>query len=286
MRLQDYDVSTRFVATVTDSVRISDPASSAEVRELTCEIDSPQFDPRVGQHIGVLAPGQTEIGQQHHFRLYSIADTPEWTSAGHPRIRLCVRRCNYIDEYSGEAYAGIASNYLCDLRPGQRLTLTGPYGHPFELPAERDANLILICAGTGIAPFRAFVKHIYADHPEFQGRIWLLHGAQTGIDLLYRNRERDDFAFYYDQETFRAIDALSPRPGWSQQPDWGASLFQHGEELCRMLSAPKTYVYLAGVARILSDLDDVMAEIAGSNQTWYDWKEDLKAEGRWVELLY
>ena len=32
------------------------------------------------------------------------------------RIHLCVRRCKYIDEFSGEEFPGLASNYLCDLQ--------------------------------------------------------------------------------------------------------------------------------------------------------------------------
>jgi len=286
MRLQDYDTTTRYQAAVSENVRISASESDDEVRELTLEIPEHGFDARVGQNIGVLAPGQSEIGQQHHFRLYSVADVPETTAEGHLRAKICVRRCSYIDQYSGEEYPGIASNYLCDLRPGQTLTVTGPYGQAFQLPAEHDANLILICAGTGIAPFRAFVKHIYADHSDFQGRICLFHGGQSGIDLLYRNDEKDDFALYYDRDTFEAINALSTRPGWSDQPDWGSTLRQHAEELSRLLSEPKTSVYLAGLEQILGELDDVLAEIAGSNQTWYDWKADLKAEGRWIELVY
>ena len=41
--------------------------------------------------------------------------------------------------------------------------MSGPYGLAFEVPEEMDANLILIGTGTGIAPFRAFVKHIYQE---------------------------------------------------------------------------------------------------------------------------
>ena len=43
-----------------------------------------------------------EFGQQHHFRLYSVADLPERGEDGRPRIKIAVRRCSYIDAYSGE----------------------------------------------------------------------------------------------------------------------------------------------------------------------------------------
>jgi ferredoxin--NADP+ reductase len=286
MRLQDYDTMTRFKATVLRSERITAAESKEEVREILIEVKSQDFDAGVGQNIGVLAPGQKEIGQEHHFRLYSVADLPETTSDGNQRLCICVRRCSYIDEFSGEEYPGVASNYLCDLSPGATLTITGPYGQPFELPQEPDANLILICAGTGIAPFRAFVKQIYILRPDFKGRIWLFHGGQTGLDLLYRNDEKNDFALYYDRDTFEAFDALSQRPGWNDQSDWGTAMHARGEQLCKLLAEPKTYVYLAGLEQIRDELDEVLAEVAGSNQTWFKWKTDLQAEGRWIELLY
>lgn len=286
MRLQDYDTRTRYQATVLGSERITPANSKEEVRDISIEVDSPKFRAKPGQNFGVLAPGQTEIGQQYHFRLYSIADLPQETEEGHQRISICVRRCSYIDEFSGERYPGIASNYLCDLHPGDRLTITGPYGQAFQVPKERDATLILIGAGTGIAPFRAFVKYLYQPEQEFTGRILLFHGAQTGLDLLYRNNEKDDFALYYDRDTFEAVNALSKRPGWSDTLDWGEVMHSRAEELCRLLPDPKTYVYVAGLEKIRDELDDVLAEIAGSNQTWFRWKSELEADNRWIELLY
>lgn len=286
MKLQEYDTKTQYQATVLSNERISVAQSSAEVREIGIEVQSQEYDASVGQHIGVLAPGQTEIGQKYHFRLYSVADVPEMSSNGHQQLRICVRRCSYIDQFSGEEYPGIASNYLCDLQPGESLNVTGPYGQAFELPSNQVATLILICAGTGIAPFRAFVKHIYSQRPDFKGRVWLFHGGQTGLDLLYRNDELDDFALYYDRETFEAFDALSKRPGWTDKTDWGTALHQRGEELCKLLSDPSTYVYIAGLEKIRDELEDVLADVAGSEQKWLLWKSDLEAEGRWIELLY
>jgi ferredoxin--NADP+ reductase len=285
MLLQDYDITTRYQAKVLSNERITEAASKEDVREILIEVEHQDFHAWIGQNIGVLAPGRREIGQEHHFRLYSVADLPQKTAAGQ-QLCICVRRCSYIDQFSGEEYPGIASNYLCDLSPGDTITVTGPYGQAFELPEDHHATLILIGAGTGIAPFRGFVKYIYTHHTEFSGRIWLFHGAQTGLDLLYRNEEKNDFALYYDHDTFEAFDALSKRPGWSDATDWGEAMHSRAEELCKLLSDPKTYVYLAGLEKIRDELNDVLAEIAGSNQTWFHWKAELEADHRWIELLY
>jgi ferredoxin--NADP+ reductase len=284
--LDEYATGERYTATVVSSERITSEAAADEVRELVLEIDRSDFPYRVGQSIGVFAPGDREFGQEHHFRLYSVADLPERGPSGRPRIVICVRRCRYIDEYSGEEFDGVASNFLCDRGPGDQFQVTGPFGLAFEVPEEEDANLILIGSGTGIAPFRALVKHLYANVPDWQGRIWLFYGARSGLELLYMNDERDDFAQYYDRETFEAFRALSERPSWNDRIAWDRAIEERGAELWTMLGDPKTVVYVAGLEKMLDELDRVFARLAGSEAKWQRRKAELMAGHRWVELVY
>ena len=284
--LEDYDSGTRHEATLVSSERITPEASDDEVRELVLEVDCEEFDFGVGQSIGVIAPGDPGLGERQHFRLYSVADLPERGESGRPRITLCVRRCSYVDEYSGEEFKGIGSNYLCDRRPGDTITITGPVGLPFDVPEDRGGHLILIGSGTGIAPFRAFIKHLYRDVKDWDGRVWLFYGAKSGLEMLYMNDERDDFSLYYDEETFEAFQALSPRPSWSDPIAWDAALGERGEELWRLLGDPRTTVYVAGLEDMLEQLDAVFAGLAGSKEKWGRRKAELMAGGRWVELVY
>ena len=285
-KVSEIDVETTHTATVVSSERITSEQSEEEVRELTLDVDLPDFRFEVGQSIGVLAPGSPEFGNANHIRLYSVADLPGKSEAGGPRIRICVKRCSYIDPYSGERYDGIASNYLCDLEPGAKIRIAGPFGLPFELPEERDANLVLIGTGTGIAPFRAFVKHIYHDVPDWKGRVWLFYGAKSGLEMLYMNEEKDDFTQYYDRDTFEAFKALSPRPGWADPIAWDHTLAKRGDQLWEMLSDSKTYVFVAGLEKMRAELDKVFTAVAGSEKAWERRRAELVAGGRWVELLY
>jgi len=285
-RLEDYDKEKRFEAKVVSSERLTPETSGVEVRELTLDIQEPELELHLGQSIGVLAPGSKDFGQAHHFRLYSVADLPERGGSGLPRIKIAVRRVSYVDKYSGEQYPGVASNYLCDLAPGDIVTLAGPYGLAFEVPDEMDANLILIGTGTGIAPFRAFVKHIYKNVPDWRGTITLFYGAPSGLEHIYMNDERDDFAQYYDRDTFEAFKALSPRPAWAAPIDWDGAFAQRGAKLWSLLGQANTYVYVAGLQKIREELDKAFSEVAGSAQKWTRRKAELTAGHRWVELLY
>ncbi len=286
MRLQDYDIRNQTEATVVDSTRITPSDSPDEVREIILSVNPARFSVQAAQNIGVLVTNQQAFAQHPHLRLYSIADVPQVTTDGHLQIQICVKRCFYIDDYSGERFPGIASNFLCDLKPGDPLTLTGPYEPPFPLPRDPRATLILIGAGTGIAPFRSLVKLAYRRDSAFEGRIWMFYGGRTGTELLYMNDVRNDFAQYYDQETFEAIAVLSKRPHWSEALDWNSAFESRSEELWTMLLDPHTCVYVAGTESIRDELDSEFATIAGSAEKWVRRKAELQAGGRWLELLY
>ena len=286
MRLEDYPTEPRYDARILSTERITDEGADAEVRELVLEVDRDEFNFEIGQSIGVLVEGPQEFGSSLRQRLYTVADTPSAKGDAKPQITLVVRRCDYIDDYSGEQYPGVNSNFICDRKAGDTLSITGPFGLPFTVPEDRSANLLLIGLGTGIAPFRAFVKHIYQDIGDWKGKVRLLFGARSGLELLYMNDKRDDFARYYDEETFEAFQALSPRPNWADPIAWDYAIEERSGEILGMLEDEHTYVYVAGLVKIRDALDKVFSEMLGSPDTWAKKKAALKEAGRWVELLY
>jgi len=295
MRLQDFDQGEHYRARVLANTAITPGLAAEEVRELVLEVERPDFECAIGQSVGVIVAGpfkpqaarpDLELGHSHHFRLYTVADTPRLKDNGKPEIRLCVKRCNYIDEYSGEQYPGIASNYLCDLEPDAVLTINGPFGLPFELPADKDADLLMIGMGTGIAPFRAFVKHLYRDVGGWRGKVRVFFGARSGLELLYMNDEKNDFAQYYDEETFAAFQAFSPRPGWGDPIAIGDALQQRAEEVLAILTADQGAIYVAGREDILETLEKVFSSLLGSSEEWRRVKAELRQSNRWQELIY
>lgn len=286
MRLEDYPTEPQFAATILRSERITDPAAGVEVRELVLEVDEHRFDFEIGQCIGVLTQGPREFGETVRHRLYSVADTPRPETPGKPEITIVVRRCNYIDDYSGEEYQGISSNFICDRRPGDGLTITGPFGRPFEVPADTNTNLVLIGLGTGIAPFRGLLKHVYREVGGWQGKVRLLYGANSGLELLYMNNTRDDIADYYNEQTFEAIKALSPRPDWADPIAWNDAIAERAGEIWTMVADENTSVYLAGLSQIADPLDEMFSDMCGSVDGWAEKKAELVEQGRWAELLY
>ncbi|NCC28199.1 MAG: oxidoreductase [Gammaproteobacteria bacterium] len=272
-------------AFIKDSRRIT-PESSEEVRHITLQVVDPAFQFVEGQSIGVVVPGPHPFGNPYHVRRYSIANARTIPLDSGIALDLLVRRCFYIDEVSGERYPGIASNYLCDAKPGAPLTISGPYLSPFKMPLDNRANLLMIGTGTGIAPFRAFAQLIYERRGDWKGQVRLYYGGRSGLDLMYTNDETSDLANYYDDKTFKAFRALGTRPLMSSSQALERGLSDNADEALHLIKEPTTHVFISGLGKIAAVFDKVMAERVGSSEDWKAIKKKMIDDGRWSELIY
>ncbi|MBI5890145.1 MAG: oxidoreductase [Nitrosomonadales bacterium] len=271
-----------FTATLLSSKRITPESSREEVRQLVFRTDNLYFDSKVGTCIRVLAPGQ--YGNTYHPRLYSIADSDQ-TGEG-AQFEICVCRCFYVDEASGEEYGGVASNYLCDLKPGSTIKFSGPVGYPFLAPENPNADLLMIGMGTGIAPFRGLIRMIYQQHGGWKGKVRLFHGARTGLESLYMNEANNDIGNYIDQPTFKAFQAVSPRPAFNAPIALDRALEQNAAEVWEIMNSADSRVYVAGMKQMLDMIARAMENIAGSADAWAAKRKELADAGRWLEVLY
>jgi ferredoxin--NADP+ reductase len=271
-----------YSAVLIESRRITPPESREEVRHLVFRTDDLSFDPALGNLVRVMAPGQ--FGNRHHLRLYSIMDLERRGNA--TEFAICVRRCSYIDDYNGEKYQGIASSYLCDMRPDDVLQFAGPVGYPFMIPEDKTADILMLAMGTGIAPFRTLIRQIYEKIGGWKGRVRLFYGAKSPLEMLYMNDENSDLANYFDQPTFKAFQAVSPRPALDVPVALDQALEQNAAEVWEMVQRPGTRVFVAGTEDLLAVVEQTMIKLAGSGRNWLSVENALKSSGRWSEVLY
>lgn len=272
-----------YAATLVRSQRITPPESPEEVRHLVFRRDDLGFDCRMGQCVRVMAPGQ--YGNKYHPRLYLVADEVAERDGG-IEFAICVKRHNYIDDFNGERYPGIASNYLCDLPVGATAEFSGPFGYPFAVPESRKAGILMVGMGTGIAPFRALIRTIYEKYGTWDGKVRLFYGAKSGLEMLYMNDENKDLSQYVYQPTFKAFQAISPRPVFDAPVELDKAIEQNSAEVWEMLQAPDTHIYLAGVTDMQAAIEKTLAGIAGSEDAWLVAKDAMLTDGRWHEVLY
>lgn len=282
--LSDYDTSKKFTAKIKKTKRLT-PEDTDEIREIVLEVNDPEFNCEINQSFGVLVETDGSFGTPFHHRLYSVADLPSRVK-GKKQITMLVKRCTYVDDFNGESYKGIASHYLCDRNVNDKITITGPFPLAFSVPEDKSANMIMIGMGTGIAPFRAFIKHIYQNVKDFHGRILLFYGAKSGLELLYLNDKDGDLTNYYDKETFEAVYAFSPRPIFDDPIVIDQVIEDRAVEILEMLSLLNTHIYVAGYEKIREVLDKTFINIMGSEEKWKTRKAELIAGKKWAEIIY
>lgn len=79
---------------------------------------------------------------------------------------------------------GVGSRYLFQLKPGEEVALSGPYGN-FVLPPLVDRELLFVARYTGLVPIRCMLKELYAR--TFRGSVFLLAVAPAEAELLFHH---------------------------------------------------------------------------------------------------
>jgi ferredoxin-NADP reductase len=150
------------------------PASSTTRRFWLAVPEEEGFPFRAGQFITMDLP----IGEKRldRWRSYSIASAPATAAEG---IELCIV---HLD-------GGRATQYLFEeTEVGTPIRFKGPEG-VFTLPEEVSHELVFVCTGTGVAPFRSMIFDL-VNRNQLNQPVHLIFGTRYAEGLLYR----DEFA--------------------------------------------------------------------------------------------
>ncbi len=288
-----YRPKTPFEGTVIENYSLLKEGAIGRVNHITFDLkDSDPFLNYVeGQSIGIMPAGEDANGKPHKLRLYSIASTRHGDDFNGNTVSLCVRQLQY--EKDGETINGVCSTYLCDIKPGDKVKITGPVGKEMLLPDEEDANIVMLATGTGIAPMRAYLRRMFEPTEKeknkwnFKGKAWLFMGAPKSANLLY---EEDLQRYLADNpDNFKYTKAISRE----QQNTKGGRMYiqdrvlESANELFNMIEDEKTHIYLCGLKGMEPGIDEAMSKAAEEKGlNWSELRPQLKKAGRWHVETY
>lgn len=209
-----------------------------ESREIAPGVRHFDFELVGGENLS-FAPGQF-VSLKRMFegkeviRAYSIASAPNGN-----RFVLCLN----------EIQDGLFSPFLFELQPGAEIEVVPPLGY-FTL-RDRDRDVVMIAAGTGIAPFRSMLA---AHLPELSRvQVTLLFGARYPATLLYRE-EFEDLARKH--RNFRFWPTVT-RPG----DDWTGRTGRVQQHLDEALEGRADLdVYLCGLKAMVDDVRSLLKQ--------------------------
>ncbi len=261
-----YPPSRPIEAVVQGNYRLTAEGADTDIRHIVLSFEGADFPFLEGQSVGINPPGTNARGKPHVARRYTISSPRDGERPGAGNISLTIRRIP----------GGICSNYLCDLERGARVKLHGPYGKTFLMPDDSQARLVMICTGTGAAPFRAFTMRHQRVMGDLTGRLHLFFGARSPDALPYHGRlQKVPDSFLAKHFAFSRV------PGQPRRHVQDA-LREQADKLAGMLGEANTYIYICGLKAMEEGVNEALSEIArAGGHDWQSLQGQMRAEGRY-----
>ena len=258
-------------ATVQGNYRLTENSADIDIRHIILNFDGKPFKVLEGQRIGIIPPGQGPDGKPHLPRLYSVSSPRDGERPNYGNLSLTVKR----------EEGGLCSNYVCDLKPGDKLQVTGPFGATFLLPEDPQARLLMICTGTGSAPMRAFTMRRQRENSGIDGKLSLYFGARTPEHLPYfgplkkvpENFLKKHFAFSRQDGQPKAYVQDKIR--------------ENATEVAQLLQDPKGYSYMGGKKEMEAGVEQALSDVArGIGLEWTTIRDAMREDGRYHVETY
>ncbi|MBD3422224.1 MAG: hypothetical protein GF398_19090 [Chitinivibrionales bacterium] len=199
------------------------------------------LDRKPGQYVEVSLQQDGTWSEPHPF---TVANAP-----GSDIIWLTVKR------------RGLFTNRLHALQPGQRALITGPFG-AFCSRLEQHTSIIMIAAGTGIAPFLSVLRHYQRAE-----------SALPPITLFWWNESPEDFfylhlldSFYFSMDFSAVVISQHPFSGKHLKHHRLSTIhFVHGELRAELIKKytplADAAMYVCGLKDSLTPLDEQLQEL-------------------------
>ena len=257
-------------------------------------IKAPIFELPEGEHVDFKAGGYIQIEAPPHEVSYDSFDIDEKYRDDWDRFKLWdlnshvdedVVRAYSMASYPGEkgiimlnvriatpppgaregTPTGKVSSYIFNLKPGDDVTISGPYGEFFI--TDSDTEMVYIGGGAGMAPLRSHVFELLKAR-DSKRKISYWYGGRSLREVFYKEefeqleQEHDNFSFHL------ALSEPLPEDNWD-----GSTGFVHAvlhNEYLKNHPAPEDIEYfLCGPPMMLSSVLEMLDNLGVENENIY-----------------
>jgi len=219
-------------------------------------------------------------------RYYSISSSPAVASSCHLTVGVLHGPARSGDGY----FNGVASNHMASSMEGStQFTFVRKPTIPFRPPANPHVPMIMVGAGTGMAPFRGFLQ----ERAALAGK-----GVPVGKSILFygcRNAKND--MLYSDElRAFEESGITKLQTAFSREPGQPRTFVQHLIERERdhvwELIETGAVIYVCGNANTMAPgvraalMDIYRAKTNGSDSTAEEWLAGLREDDRYLEDIW
>ena len=186
------------------------------------------------------------------FRAFSMANHP----AEGNRVMLNVRIAT-PPPHKPDAPPGIASSYMFKLKPGEKATVSGPYGE--FLIRDTDREKIYVGGGAGMAPMRSHLFHQFRTL-KTNKKISFWYGARSVKEMFYDD-EFKAIARDFPNFTYRvALSAPLPEDDW-KGPEGFIHQVVHDQYLAKHPEPEECEYYLCGPPMMIDAVTNMLHDL-------------------------
>lgn len=163
---------------------------------------------------------------------------------------------------------GLVTTALAQMKRGDVIGIRGPYGSSWPIDCARGKDVCIASGGIGLAPLRPIIYTLIKKREEY-GRIIVLYGGRSPLDLLYRV-ELEKWANEFNVEVLVTVDRGDS--SWKGHIGVVTSLFQYIK-----LDARETIAYVCGPEVMMRyTVDELDRRGIPQTQTYLSMERNMK----------
>jgi Na+-transporting NADH:ubiquinone oxidoreductase subunit F len=161
--------------------------------------------------------GLKMVNNEPQFRAYSMANHPAEGDIVKLNIRIATPPWDRATNDWMKVNPGVCSSYVFNLKPGDKCTVSGPYGEFFIKPTKKE--MLYIGGGAGMAPLRSHLFHLFHTLKTTDRKVTYWYGGRTKRELFYIDEFRQIEKEFPNFRFFVALDNPLPEDNWQVKSD-------------------------------------------------------------------
>ena len=147
------------------------------------------------------------------YRAYSMANHPAENNIIMLNVRIATPPWDRANNRFKAVNQGICSSFIFSRKPGDKVTISGPYGEFFL--KNNDNEMMFIGGGAGMAPMRSHLFHLFHTMKETQRKVSFWYGARSAREVFYKEQFEEIEKNFPNFQFTLALSEPKPEDYWT-----------------------------------------------------------------------
>ncbi|MCS7005506.1 MAG: NADH:ubiquinone reductase (Na(+)-transporting) subunit F [Cytophagales bacterium] len=151
------------------------------------------------------------------FRAYSMANHPAEGNIIMLNVRIATPPWDRANNRWMNVNPGVCSSYIFSRKPGDKVTISGPYGEFFIKHTKKE--MVYIGGGAGMAPLRSHIFHLFHTLKTTDRKVSYWYGGRSRRELFYTEHFRKIEKEFPNFRYYIVLSEPLPEDNWKVAKD-------------------------------------------------------------------